>query len=69
MPSESPGKGQGKEPLRGLPLSSEDEALLVGRDASLVLVLGLHGVDGNASLDLDCDGLAGQCPHEDLHVC
>ena len=30
--------------------------------------LGLHGVNGVTSLDLECDGLAGQCLHEDLHV-
>ena len=49
-------------------LPSEDQALLVRRDALLVLDLGLHGVDGVSALDLEGDGLAGECLHEDLHV-
>ena len=49
-------------------LACEDQTLLVWRNALLVLDLGLHGVNGVASLDLECDGLAGQCLHEDLHV-
>ena len=40
-------------------LAGEDEALLVGRDALLILDLGLHVIDGVAGLDLKCDGLAG----------
>jgi hypothetical protein len=40
-------------------LASEDQALLVRRDALLVLDLGLHIVDGIAGLDLKSDGLAG----------
>lgn len=40
-------------------LSGEDQALLVGRDALLVLDLGLDIVDGIAGLDLKSDGLSG----------
>jgi len=40
-------------------LAGEDQALLVGRDALLVLNLGLHVVDGVGGLDLEGDGLAG----------
>ena len=40
-------------------LTSEDEALLIGRNAFLVLDLGLDVVDGIAGLDLKGDGLAG----------
>ena len=39
-------------------LAGEDEALLVGRDALLVLDLGLHVVDRVGGLDLKGDGLA-----------
>ena len=39
-------------------LSSEDQALLVRRDALLVLDLGLDIVDGVAGLNLKGDGLA-----------
>ena len=49
-------------------LASEDEALLIGRDAFLVLDLGLHVIDGVARLDLKGDGLAGEGLHEDLHA-
>ena len=49
-------------------LSSEDESLLIGRDAFLVLDLGLHVVDGVAGLDLEGDGLASKSLHEDLHT-
>ena len=48
-------------------LAGEDEALLVGRDALLVLNLSLHVVDGVAGLHLEGDGLAGQSLDEDLH--
>ena len=41
-------------------LSSENESLLVGRDALLVLDLSLDVVDGVGGLDLESDGLAGQ---------
>ena len=49
-------------------LSGEDQTLLIGRDALLILDLGLHVVDGVAGLDLECDGLSGESLHEDLHV-
>ena len=39
-------------------LSGEDEALLIGRDALLVLNLGLDVVDGVRGLDIEGDGLA-----------
>lgn len=42
-------------------LSCENQALLVGRNALLVLDLGLDVVDGIAGLDLKSDGLAGNC--------
>ena len=40
-------------------LAREDQALLVGRDALLVLDLGLDVVDGVGRLHLEGDGLAG----------
>nr|POE59612.1 hypothetical protein CFP56_19131 [Quercus suber] len=49
-------------------LSGEDQSLLIGRDAFLVLDLGLHVVDGVGALHLQGDGLAGQSFHEDLHL-
>ena len=49
-------------------LAGEDETLLVGRDAFLVLDLGLHVLDGVAGLDLEGDSLSGERFHEDLHV-
>ena len=48
-------------------LAREDEALLVRRDALLVLDLRLHVVDGVRSLHVERDRLAGQSLHEDLH--
>jgi hypothetical protein len=42
-------------------LASEDQALLVRRDALLVLDLALDIVDGVGGLDLKSDGLAGDC--------
>ena len=48
-------------------LSSEDEALLVGRDAFLILDLGLHVVDSVGGLDLKSDGLASESLDENLH--
>ena len=42
-------------------LASEDEALLVGGDALLVLDLGLDVVDGVGRLHLEGDGLTGDC--------
>jgi hypothetical protein len=49
-------------------LAGEDEALLVRRDALLVLDLGLDVVDGVRALHLQSDGLAGQSLNEDLHL-
>ena len=48
--------GQGAAILKLL--SSKDQALLVGRDALLVLDLRLDVVDGIRGLDLEGDGLA-----------
>ena len=48
-------------------LAREDEALLVGRNALLVLDLGLDGVDGVRGLNLQSDGFAGESFDEDLH--
>jgi hypothetical protein len=42
-------------------LSGEDKALLVWGNALLVLDLALHIVDGVAGLNLEGDGLAGDC--------
>ena len=50
-------------------LSGEDQALLVGRDALLVLDLGLHIVDGVGRLHLQGDGLARQGLDKNLHGC
>ena len=49
-------------------LTGEDETLLVGRNAFLVLDLGLDVLDGIRGLDLQGDGLAGQSLDEDLHA-
>ena len=48
-------------------LSGEDESLLVGRDALLVLDLGLHVVNGVRALHIEGDGLSSEGLHEDLH--
>ena len=48
-------------------LASEDQALLVGRDALLVLDLGLDVIDRVRGLDLKGDGLASERLDEDLH--
>jgi len=48
-------------------LASEDETLLVGRDALLVLDLGLDIVDSIGGLDLEGDGLSSESFNEDLH--
>jgi hypothetical protein len=42
-------------------LASKDEALLIWGDALLVLNLRLNVVDGIRGLDLEGDGLAGDC--------
>ena len=49
-------------------LASEDETLLVGGNALLVLDLGLDIVDGVGGLDLEGDGLSGESLNEDLHA-
>ncbi|VAI42965.1 unnamed protein product [Triticum turgidum subsp. durum] len=49
-------------------LAGKDEALLVRRDALLVLDLCLHVVDGVRGLHLQRDGLARQGLDEDLHT-
>jgi len=49
-------------------LSSEDESLLVGWDAFLVLDLSLHVFNGVSWLHIKGDGLAGEGLHEDLHT-
>ena len=49
-------------------LSSEDESLLVRRDALLVLDLSLHVIDGVRRLDLESDSLTGEGLDEDLHT-
>uniref|UniRef100_A0A453SVE9 Uncharacterized protein n=1 Tax=Aegilops tauschii subsp. strangulata TaxID=200361 RepID=A0A453SVE9_AEGTS len=48
-------------------LASEDETLLIRRDALLVLDLSLDVVDGVRGLNLEGDGLAGEGLHKDLH--
>ncbi|KFO57203.1 hypothetical protein N302_07741, partial [Corvus brachyrhynchos] len=48
-------------------LASKDQPLLIGRDAFLVLDLGLHILNGVTGLDFQGDGLASQGLHEDLH--
>ena len=49
-------------------LAREDEALLVGRDALLVLDLLLDVVDRVARLDVERDGLARERLDEDLRA-
>jgi len=48
-------------------LAREDETLLVGRDALLVLDLGLDIINGIGGLDLEGDGLARESLDKDLH--
>ena len=48
-------------------LASEDKALLIGRDALLILDFGLDVVNGVRRFDLKGDGLAGQSFNKDLH--
>merc|ERR1712185_21742 len=49
-------------------LAREDQALLIGRDALLVLDLRLHVVDRVRRLDLQRDRLARERLDEDLHA-
>ena len=48
--------------------AGEDETLLVGGDALLVLDLGLDIVDGVRGLNLEGDGLSSESLNEDLHA-
>merc|ERR1712121_69063 len=48
-------------------LASEDQTLLVGWDALLVLDLGLDILDSVGGFDLERDGLTREGFHEDLH--
>ena len=57
----------GKGPAILKLLSSENEALLIGGDAFLVLDLGLDVIDCIGRLHLEGDGLAGKGLHKDLH--
>lgn len=47
--------------------ASENQTLLVRRDAFLVLNLGFDILNGVTGLHLEGDGFAGQRFHEDLH--
>ena len=49
-------------------LSGKDQALLVRRDAFLVLNLGFHVVNGVRRFNFEGDGLARQCLHKNLHT-
>ncbi|KFU89570.1 hypothetical protein M959_10157, partial [Chaetura pelagica] len=49
-------------------LASEDQPLLVGGNAFLVLDLGLDVLNGVTGLNFQGDGLASQSFHEDLHA-
>jgi len=49
-------------------LSGEDEALLIGRDAFLILDLGFDGLDSVSAFDVEGDGLASECLDKDLHT-
>merc|ERR1712002_913244 len=48
--------------------TSKDQPLLVRRNAFLILDLCLHVLDGVRRLNLEGDGLTGQCLHKDLHT-
>ena len=48
-------------------LASEDQTLLLRRDALLVLDLRLHILNGIRRLHIKCDSLASEGLHEDLH--
>ena len=49
-------------------LARKDEALLVGRDALLVLDLGLYALNGVAGLHVQGDGLARKRLAKNLHA-
>jgi hypothetical protein len=50
-------------------LSSEDKSLLIGRDALLILDLGLDVLNGVSGLNIEGDGLACKGLDENLHEC
>ena len=50
-------------------LARENQPLLIGRNALLVLDLGLDILDRVRGLNVERDGLAGQGLDEDLHPC
>jgi len=47
--------------------ASEDESLLIGRDAFFVLDFGLDSFNGISRLNVQSDGLSSEGLHEDLH--
>merc|ERR1719187_2966836 len=49
-------------------LASKDETLLIGRDAFLILNLGLDILNGITGFNLQSDGLACEGLDEDLHA-
>ena len=49
-------------------LASEDQTLLIRRNAFLVVNLGLHAVNRISRLSLKSDGLASQSLDENLHL-
>ena len=50
-------------------LSSEDKALLVSRNAFLLLDLGFHCLNRVSRLDINGDGSACERLYENLHFC
>jgi len=48
-------------------LSGKDKTLLVRRNSFFVLDLSLHRLDGIRGLNLQSNGLASECLHENLH--
>merc|ERR1711870_38599 len=58
--------GQSTPVLKLLP--REDQALLVWRDAFLVLNLRFHIIDSVGGLHIERDGFPGEGLHEDLHA-
>merc|ERR1711904_545932 len=49
-------------------LSSKNQALLIWRNAFLVLDLRLHVIDRVGGFDIESDGLSGERLHKDLHA-
>ena len=54
-------------PISAHLLSSKDQPLLIRWNTLLVLDLGLDILDGVGGLNLECDGLTGQCLDKNLH--